>query len=223
MLRDALSPYGSTLSPRLWALLDSARPGESRLLPVAGALATYAPDEARWADLGAKVSRALVAVNPVFLGSWLDVLRPVRSKLTSPLATIFADKSRAETEHTLATNILADYASDDPDRLAELLMVADAKAYRRLFLIAEKHAERILWDRSRIWQRFRSFRRQRLRLVPGAALQSVSLSVLVRAKTIASTAAPLRLVPSAALQTVSLSVLSSKTINWRVSVGSAFG
>ena len=81
VLRDALSPYGSTLSPRLWALLDSARPGESRLLPVAGALATYAPDEARWADLGAKVSRALVAVNPVFLGSWLDVLRPVRSKL----------------------------------------------------------------------------------------------------------------------------------------------
>ena len=46
------------------------------------------------------------------------------------------------------------------------------------------------WDRSRIWQRFRSLRRQRLRLVPNAALQSVSLSVLVRAMTIASTAAP---------------------------------
>ena len=45
-----------------------------------------------------------------------------------------------------------------------------------------------VWDRSRIWQRFRSFRRQRLRLVPNAAIETVSLSVLVLAKTITSTA-----------------------------------
>ena len=81
---------------------------------------------------------------PVFLGPWIDALRPVRGKLTAPLATIFADKSRSETEHSLATNILADYASDDPDRLAELLMVADPKAYRSLFPVAEKQAEQVL-------------------------------------------------------------------------------
>ena len=79
--------------------------------------------------MGGKVAQALVSVNPVFLGPWLDALRPVRGKLTAPLATIFRDKTRPETEHTLATNILTDYASDDPDRLAELLMVADPKAY----------------------------------------------------------------------------------------------
>ena len=33
--------------------------------------------------------------------------------------TIFRTRSGSETEHELATNILADYASDDPDRLAE--------------------------------------------------------------------------------------------------------
>ena len=68
---------------------------------------------------------------PSFSGPWLEALRPVRGKLTAPLATIFRDKSRPETEHTLATNILADYASDDPDLLAELLMDADPKAYAR--------------------------------------------------------------------------------------------
>jgi len=49
----------------------------------------------------------LVSVNPVFLGSWLDALRPVRTKLTAPLVAIFQDKTRPETVHTLATNILA--------------------------------------------------------------------------------------------------------------------
>ena len=48
-------------------------------------------------------------------------------QLTSPLVAIFRDR-RPETEHTLATNILTDYASDDPD-LLNLLMDADPKAY----------------------------------------------------------------------------------------------
>ena len=87
------------------------------------------------------MAQALVSVNPVFLGPWLDALRPVRGKLTTPLAAIFRDKTRPETEHTLATNILADYASDDPDLLADLLMDADPKAYADFFPIAQQQAD----------------------------------------------------------------------------------
>ena len=73
-----------------------AKLGDARLLPVATALAFYAPEEPRWKAVGGKVSRALVSVNPVFLGSWLDALRPVRGKLTSSLAAIFRDKKLPE-------------------------------------------------------------------------------------------------------------------------------
>ena len=45
------------------------------------------------------------------------------------MTAVFKDAERSESEHTLATNILADFAADDPDRLAELIMVADPKAY----------------------------------------------------------------------------------------------
>ena len=76
--------------------------------------------------------------------SWLEALRPVRGKLTAPLATIFRDKDRPETEHTLATNILADYASDDPDLIADLLMDADPKAYAAFFPIAERQEAKTL-------------------------------------------------------------------------------
>ena len=144
VLRDALKTHQATLTPKLWTVLDQRKAGEIRLLPAASALASYASDDGKWEAVGGKVSQALVSVNPVFLGSWLDALRPVRGRLTAPLATIFRDKDRLETEHTMATNILADYASDDPDRLAELVMVSDAKAYRSLFPVAEKQAEQVL-------------------------------------------------------------------------------
>ena len=144
MLRDALKAHRSTLTPKLWTVLESAKPGDASLLPAASALASYDPDDAQWEAEGGKVAQALVSVNSLFLGPWIEALRPVRGKLTAPLATIFQDKARPETEHTLATNILADYASDDPDRLAELLMVADPKAYVSLFPVAEKRAEQIL-------------------------------------------------------------------------------
>src|SRR5262249_22143856 len=47
-------------------------------------------------------------------------------------------------EHALATNILADYAKDSPDLLAGLLMAADPRAFRTLFPVAERQAEKTL-------------------------------------------------------------------------------
>src|SRR5262249_12103672 len=129
------------LTSTLWETLGSAQPGAPGLLPSAAALAHYDAESPGWANLGGKVAEALVKVNPVFLGTWLDALRPVRGPLAAPLAAIFGDKTRSETEHALATNIVADYAADDPGRLAELLMIADPKSYRTLFPVAERQAE----------------------------------------------------------------------------------
>jgi len=89
------------------------------------------------------VAEALVQVNPIFLGHWLDALRPVRGRLARSLEAIFV-RGGSEAQHELATNILADYAADDPDRLASLLVAADPKAYLALFPIAERQAEKVL-------------------------------------------------------------------------------
>ena len=82
-------------------------------------------------------------VNPILLGHWIDALRPVRAG-SRGRSRRSSDKGGSEAEHELATNILADYAADDPDRLAGLLMVADPKAYLRLFPVAERQAEKDL-------------------------------------------------------------------------------
>ena len=74
VLRDALKTHRSTLTPKLWTVLESAKPGDASLLPSASALASYDPDDARWEAVGGKVAQALVSVNPILLGSWLDAL-----------------------------------------------------------------------------------------------------------------------------------------------------
>ena len=144
VIRDALKPHRSTLVPKLWSVLDSAKPGEVSLLPAASALSDYDTTSPRWESTGSKVAQALVSVNPVYLGDWLDALRLVRDKLTAPLAAIFRDKNRPESEHNLATNILTDYASDDVDLIANLLMDAEPKAYAAFFPIAQRQEAKTL-------------------------------------------------------------------------------
>ncbi len=138
VIRDALEPHRSTLIPNLWSVLDSSKPGEVRLLPAASALADYDAASPRWESVGGKVAQALVSVNPVLSGLWLDALRPVRGKLNAPLAAIFRDKGRPEDEHSLATNFLTNYASDDLNLIADLLMDTDPKAFAEFFPIAQR-------------------------------------------------------------------------------------
>ena len=129
---QSLPPFLSlpdAMTPKLWTVLETAKPGDASLLPAASALASYAPDDGKWEAVGGKVAQALVSVNSLLLRPWIEALRPVHNRLMAPLDTIFRDKSRPESVHSLATDILTDYASDDPDRLAELLIVSDPKAY----------------------------------------------------------------------------------------------
>lgn len=144
VLRDALKPHGATLAPKLWSVLETSKPGDVSLLPAASVLADYNPDNAKWGEVGGKVAKELVTVNSVYLGPWLESLRPVRDKLAAPLVSIFRDKQRLETEHTQATNILTDFARDEPTLLVDLLMGADPKAFAILYPVAERQSRNTL-------------------------------------------------------------------------------
>ncbi|WP_406696971.1 protein kinase [Singulisphaera sp. Ch08] len=144
VLRDALEPHQSALRPRLWTALQQANPGDASLLPSAGALASYDPGSAQWEDVGSKLAQSLVSVNAIHLGPWIDALRPVRAKLLDPINAVLQDQKRPESEYTLATYILADFAADEPAQLAELLMVAGPKAFVSLFPSAAKWAGKVI-------------------------------------------------------------------------------
>jgi serine/threonine protein kinase/formylglycine-generating enzyme required for sulfatase activity/tetratricopeptide (TPR) repeat protein len=132
---------------RLWATVDDpqADPGRRFRAACALAISDAAQAETRWNPVAPFVTdRFLTAVikNPGDYSPLIETLRPIRKHLLTPLASIFQDPARSESERTFATTILADYAAADPALLAELLMVAEFKAYETLFPVAQRQAER---------------------------------------------------------------------------------
>ena len=140
VIRDALKPYQGRQVERLWRVLEQAK-DEGQCLRAASALALYDPSNPRWQNVDGKVAQALVKVNPLLLGDWLNALGPARDKLRDPLTTIFRGKEHPETERSLAMNVLADYASDQPTLLADLLMDAEANLFAALFDKLKTHQD----------------------------------------------------------------------------------
>ena len=87
---------------------------------------------------------AIINPNPSYYSPLIETLHPVRNRLLAPLSTIFRDKKKSESERSLATSILADYASDDPDLLADLLLDSEEKPFAILFDRLKAHQERTL-------------------------------------------------------------------------------
>jgi hypothetical protein len=52
VLRDALKTHRSTLTPKLWTVLESSKPGDASLLPCASAVASYDPANTKWEAAG---------------------------------------------------------------------------------------------------------------------------------------------------------------------------
>jgi eukaryotic-like serine/threonine-protein kinase len=134
VIRDALEPHQSDLRDKLWAVVERPDKGqEGQRLRAAAALAKYDPDSEKWAKAGGAVVDQLVEENPVYLSLWMQGFRPVRGKLLPPLETIYRDARRRESERSVATSILAEYAADQPRVLADLLMDADDKQFAVIF------------------------------------------------------------------------------------------
>jgi eukaryotic-like serine/threonine-protein kinase len=134
---------------RLRRLLEDPRADPERRFRAACALANS--DAARvgnrWDTVAPFLAdRFLTAVikNPGDYSTLIQTLRPVRQRLLAPLASILRDTGRSESERNFATTLLADYASDEPALLADLLMDADPKSFATLFPIAQKQASRTL-------------------------------------------------------------------------------
>ena len=149
VIREALSGHQWTLIERLWGVLENTQADRDQRFRAAWALAGYVADETeqQWVAASRFITDRLLASvneNPSSYPPLMEMLRPIRKQLLTSLATTFRDPQRPKTERYFATNILADYASDQPNLLADLLMDADPKAYAAFFPIAQGQAAKTL-------------------------------------------------------------------------------
>src|SRR5206468_2684945 len=105
VIRDAMSANKKELNDKLWRVVERPKRGEEdQRLRAACALATYDPNNPRWAKDSGPVANQLVAVSSVFLVSWMEALRPIRTQLLDPLSEVFRDRTTERAaERSLAT------------------------------------------------------------------------------------------------------------------------
>ena len=153
VIRDFLAANKSDLVNRLWGGVEKPEKGkEQQRLRAACALASYdVPDNplgtARWQRASTIIADELLAAvekNPSHYATLLEQLRPVRASLLPPLTAVYRSKAKPEAGRSFATTILADYAAEKPDVLANLLMDADDKQFAVIYPKLREHGEKAL-------------------------------------------------------------------------------
>ena len=119
-----MSPYKVDLNERLWQAVK----GDSweQRLRAGAALAEFDPENDAWKKVKSEVATALVSVPIVEAKQWIDLLRPVGTQLIEPLDASYRDsRPKRAGERALALAVLADYLKSDPQKLTQLILVAD--------------------------------------------------------------------------------------------------
>ena len=142
VIRQSLAGHKDTLVAECWRVLEKPTPeDQGKALQAASALALYDPQNPLWEKIRIDVANRLVAENAYVVAHWIDALRPVAKQLSDPLIAIFHDEKRGESERTLAASALAEYVSDQPDELAELLMDATERQFAALYPRVERRSD----------------------------------------------------------------------------------
>ncbi|MCI0639899.1 MAG: hypothetical protein L0Y72_27910 [Gemmataceae bacterium] len=146
VIRAGLVPYTDLVKDRLWSCAHDDKATAVRRFRAACGLAALDPDSSRWVKIAPNVVDKLVAENPLLVGAWTDLLRPARISLLAPLTDIALRQATQEQRDAdpelrlaefqrsaVAVSILADYASDQPKVLADLLVEVGPKSFEVLF------------------------------------------------------------------------------------------
>ncbi len=140
LARDALLPFKAELTEQLWQKAEDADAPDAERFRALLALAAFDSDSPRWSKVGPTAVEWALRANPFYLPSWTQALRPVRSFLLKPLGEVFRGQKLVEYQ-MVAAILLADYAADRSDMLADLLMDANEKQFAVLFPKLKQHGE----------------------------------------------------------------------------------
>ena len=138
VIRDLMKEHVPELPARLQQVVEDPAADSDQRFRAACALAAW--DTARAADcwhfaapLVADKFLEAVQKNPSHFAPLLELLRPVSGYLLPPLEAVSRDGSKTDSERSFATNILVDYAGNNPAVLASLLMDADRRQFALLY------------------------------------------------------------------------------------------
>ncbi len=145
-VRDMLADHKPALRDHYWQITLDPKQDAAVRFAAACALASFDTEHGEWenAKFVEFLASHLVRVGPADLAPWRDALRPVQGRLIDPLAAIYKDAQQGEQVRSFATDTLADYLSNDPDRLFDLLADATELQFRVMYGKLSGHREQAI-------------------------------------------------------------------------------
>ncbi len=140
LVRDALSPLDDNLIRELWKVLLGSQEKGGQRLRAAAALASHDPEDPRWEEVKAYLGYELVKINPLAFPAWPHALRPVGSLLVDSLI----EQYHIERLGRRAARVLADYARNMPELLAELIKQAKVIQFDEIYPALERTGARAI-------------------------------------------------------------------------------
>ncbi len=133
IIREALRHHQAALVDSLWDTLESSTSTPKRRFRAAAALAAYDPSSQRWSGVEGWVAKQLVAQPSLLLPRWVEDLRPVKGRLIPSLVAILRDRTGDEGQSPVVAEVVGEYASNEPDILAEAIAYAAPDSFLILF------------------------------------------------------------------------------------------
>ncbi len=128
-LRDALHRQAEQIQNELWESATGVQFDSSRRFRSAAALASYDPEDERWSVLAQFTADHLTgALSSVEFAAWMQILRPARQALQTPLMDILRDTDLSAKKRELAALLLADYLREEPEMLRQAVLLSAARA-----------------------------------------------------------------------------------------------
>lgn len=124
-----LVPSTDELTTRLWKAFESRARTREQRLRAAVALANHAPSDPRWEDAAGDVATLLVVQDSISAVRWSNALATIHERLETPLKSVFINQ-QDEDVGLVAANVLASYASNDPDRTVNYVVHATPQQLR---------------------------------------------------------------------------------------------
>jgi hypothetical protein len=141
-IRQMVRSHHDAATAKLWKVAAGQNHGKEEQFRAACMLAEYDPANEQWSAVAELVANHLVSEPPLAAAQWAEALQGVCESLVATLAAIFRDADRAGTERTIAAEVLADYAADDPELLIALLLDATPQQFAVLLPKLNAHYER---------------------------------------------------------------------------------
>jgi hypothetical protein len=127
-----------------WRLLKENARTDDACLNLGCLAAQISPDDPRWAAVAPAVAHALILQPPLDMSVFTAALAPARQALVPSLVSLYRDPFTEPIAREATAGILARFASDQPSTLADVIVDADASAFRLVLPALQQQSDAAL-------------------------------------------------------------------------------